>query len=1008
MRAIALSRWPLLVFALGVACEDDAILAPPGEPVALFVSGRVFDHRGLPAEGASVALEPQGLRRTADRRGGFEAERVAVGPTRVVVDFEPPTERCLEVGEVSFVDLGDIYEGMPSNCDRPRACAGDRDCDGLADVLEQRGWRVLVTLGDRTEETREVTGDPSAYDSDLDGLGDGEEYAARLDPRARDTDGDLLTDYAEMIVHHSLPTVVDSDGDACPSGGAGFCVSDPTLWDGFEIQLLRTSPTLADTDGDGLGDFDELNSGGTNPRIADLPQLDLRLFGNPLIEVEVDYQTGTSLHSQALEREEEERVDTDNVSTKMSIENTVTLHTEAEAGTSNWPPTFNAKLTTDTKFQHGYFHDTSSSWKKSSVQESKESYEAWEKTNVSFDNGRLSVAMKLKNRSDLSFLLEDLRIVAYRLEGGGSFSLIGTMEPDAAWPTGGQILGPGGELTITATLEHIGAEVMRALVKNPTAMTFEVASYSLFQLDDLGVEKTVNYAKLGESVVQRTGLVVIDFGDGRVERRMIATSVYRNRDGSAWGIPLSEALAELGVDYETTVATSSTGVPGRRVFARIEDRAAFDTCLEDTDPTVDCARVRPRGFWLIGGSGEDFRPGADGIDVTKLRLESGRGIHLTYNVDQDGDGVFDREEYLLGTDERSTDTDGDGLTDYEETRVGWDVTVHGADPYEVFPDPRFRDVDGDFLSDRTELFLGSDPYSFDTDRDGDNDTIDSDPLSPPCLDGESIGLTAWYDGGYEVRGTEYWATDAWTGTADDFESDGRLTASDPSSMLNEIAGDLVFQMNSDVAARDQVIEVETHASLSPQHELTVSAWIYWQGIGAGSDWATLLTKGAWGSENYQLAISKSGLLRFSLLRNLHDKCWHCSFGSNSLCVDWSCADSDYDEHLELLSPAAIPAQEWHHVAASFGGEVMRLYVDGVAVASLVTSSVRWSGWNKYQTTTNRLVTSERPLRIGLDDGAPPIAPFRGLVDDVQLSLRSVAADQLQLLYTLGICEPKRP
>jgi hypothetical protein len=32
----------------------------------------------------------------------------------------------------------------------------------------------------------------------------------------------------------------------------------------------------------------------------------------------------------------------------MSIENTVQLHTEVEAGTGNWPPSANAKLTTDT------------------------------------------------------------------------------------------------------------------------------------------------------------------------------------------------------------------------------------------------------------------------------------------------------------------------------------------------------------------------------------------------------------------------------------------------------------------------------------------------------------------------------------------------------------------------------------------------------------------------------------------------------------------------------------
>ena len=211
-------------------------------------------------------------------------------------------------------------------------------------------------------------------------------------------------------------------------------------------------------------------------------------------------------------------------------------------------------------------------------------------------------------------------------------------------------------------------------------------------------------------------------------------------------------------------------------------------------------------------------------------------------------------------------------------------------------------------------------------------------------------------------------------------------------------------MNQGIAARDQLIEVATHASISPQHEFTASAWIYWQGIGAGSDWATILTKGTSGLETYQLAISKAGQLRLSLQRNMHDKCWHCSFGSNSLCVDWSCADSDYDQHLELLAPSPIPPQQWVHVAASFGGETMRIYVGGAEIASKPTSEIWWSGWNKHQSTTNRLITSDRPLRIGLDDGTP-VAPFRGLVDDVQLSLRSLRADQVQLAHALGICPP---
>ena len=91
------------------------------------------------------------------------------------------------------------------------------------------------------------------------------------------------------------------------------------------------------------------------------------------------------------------------------------------------------------------------------------------------------------------------------------------------------------------------------------------------------------------------------------------------------------------------------------------------------------------------------------------------------------------------------DTDSDGLTDYEETKEGWEVAVNGLEPYWVNPDPRFADVDGDQLSDATEKYLGTDPYLRDTDGDGLLDTDDPNPLFPPCLDGNSVGTTAWWD-----------------------------------------------------------------------------------------------------------------------------------------------------------------------------------------------------------------------------------------------------------------------
>ncbi|MHA1629188.1 MAG: binary toxin-like calcium binding domain-containing protein, partial [Candidatus Heimdallarchaeota archaeon] len=70
------------------------------------------------------------------------------------------------------------------------------------------------------------------------------------DPTAVDTDGDGLSDYAEVHTYSTDPTAIDSDLDG--------------LNDGAEVLTYGTDPNKADTDGDGYTDFAEVLSG-TDP-----------------------------------------------------------------------------------------------------------------------------------------------------------------------------------------------------------------------------------------------------------------------------------------------------------------------------------------------------------------------------------------------------------------------------------------------------------------------------------------------------------------------------------------------------------------------------------------------------------------------------------------------------------------------------------------------------------------------------------------------------------------------
>ncbi|RJQ77868.1 MAG: hypothetical protein C4519_12580 [Desulfobacteraceae bacterium] len=99
--------------------------------------------------------------------------------------------------------------------------------------------------------------DPSdaARDDDGDGLEMLAEFRAKSDPRVADSDGDGLSDGDEVSMHGSDPTKTDTDGDR--------------IDDGDEVNAYATNPTAADSDGDGLDDAAEILIHLTNPNRTD-------------------------------------------------------------------------------------------------------------------------------------------------------------------------------------------------------------------------------------------------------------------------------------------------------------------------------------------------------------------------------------------------------------------------------------------------------------------------------------------------------------------------------------------------------------------------------------------------------------------------------------------------------------------------------------------------------------------------------------------------------------------
>ncbi len=111
----------------------------------------------------------------------------------------------------------------------------DSDGDGLPDY-----WEALYTS---PSSTTSLT--PGA-DADGDGLSNLVEFQKHTNPNVLDTDGDNLSDGAEVNTYHSDPLLLDTDGD--------------TINDDVEVNTYHTSPTNADSDNDGFADNAEINA----------------------------------------------------------------------------------------------------------------------------------------------------------------------------------------------------------------------------------------------------------------------------------------------------------------------------------------------------------------------------------------------------------------------------------------------------------------------------------------------------------------------------------------------------------------------------------------------------------------------------------------------------------------------------------------------------------------------------------------------------------------------------
>ncbi len=615
-----------------------------------------------------------------------------------------------------------VISAQPAEvCQVALPSAEDPDGDGLSNEIEAAGWIVRIDEGSAGQVSeREVTSSPSSADSDGDGLCDAFERIVRSDPSRADSDGDGLSDADEVMIWGSSPIHVDSDGDAA---------GNPAFFDGSELDRYGTSPTLADTDGDGRSDFQEINQNSTHALLADLPQPELRLVGGVDLGVNVRLANGTTQDnavSTTLSQDTESTVGkTHSVSTSTSSETSAEVTASTEV---SFPAGASVSVSASYTQTNSYMREAAMGVSKASVESAQHAYESATSKEIdeqsTLESGRIAVQLQIANAGKRTFELSNLVVTALARDRANprTFSSVATLSLPPAADT--ITLGDGearGPFRAEAT---VPASVVLDLLANPGALYFRPASFQLKDQTGENFEFSV-----GETTNNRTALLVIDYGGERpLESYRVATNVARVDGGKLAGVKLGAVLEHIiGLSPDSDAGyRTTTNAEGVRVLTQVRDCAARQGGQGSSK------------FWVVMAA-----PNESAMEPVSKRLLDASvhfedrvlmprdQVYLTFDADEDGDGVFAREERARHTSDTNPDSDGDGLSDLEEMRDGW--LVHSPLPYyannpRVFGNPTLADADGDGLDDAAEKQKGTDPNRADTDGDGLDDSVDAEPL----------------------------------------------------------------------------------------------------------------------------------------------------------------------------------------------------------------------------------------------------------------------------------------
>ncbi len=473
-----------------------------------------------------------------------------------------------------------------------------------------------------------------------------------------------------------------------------------------ELNVYFTAPDIADTDGDGISDGDEVNELGFNassnlyrfnPLIADLPTMGINFETVPDLVLRFTDSAGTnkefSSSTGGSEIESTTKTNSGTVSLTVGIEESVKVGTESgiEAETK-----VSASLT-------GSYTNTTA--------ETTENQKTWNDvtTDGSFasratDGASLRIGISLENTSNLTYSLEHITLLTSYVQSDASVKPIATLSYDN---TGGGFqrtsFAPGDKSNLLLfSNDNLDLGTALELLKDARNMIVQPALFELVNAEGVPIAFDE-----GE-VDAKTAEVIIDYGVVRPQEIYNVAVLGSQGEGS---LKIDTILSSiLNVDYVDSDGLTEVRTIGGDADSRWIVLVTHNDGFQDSTTFYD--------------------PADASYDISSIDVFPGDQLAIVYLTDVDGDGVGIREEILNGTDPEKMDTDGDGLTDDVEIRSTILVNaINIKDPNRypaiVRSNPILADADGDLLTDKEEIERGLDPNNADTDGDGIGDKLDT-------------------------------------------------------------------------------------------------------------------------------------------------------------------------------------------------------------------------------------------------------------------------------------------